>query len=57
MDRIEQSEKRMMTELARHPQASHEQSIKLLATIDDKYADLPGRVSRLEGTVFPNERR
>jgi hypothetical protein len=57
MDRIEQSEKRMMTELARHAQASHEQSIKLLATIDDKYTDLPGRVSRLEGAVFPNERR
>ena len=57
MDRIEQSEKRLMMELARHTQANHEASIRLLAAIDDKYTDLPGRVSRLEGAVFPHEGR
>jgi TolA-binding protein len=57
MARIEQSEKRLMTELARHTQANHEASLRLLAAIDDKYTDLPGRVSRLEGTVFPHDRR
>jgi chromosome segregation ATPase len=52
---IEQSEKRLMMELARHAQANHEASRTLLAAIDDKYADLPGRVSRLEGAMFPDE--
>ena len=57
MARIEQSEKRLMMELARHTQANHEASVRLLAAIDDKYTDLPGRVSRLEGAVFPPEGR
>ncbi len=57
MARIEQSEKRLIMELARHTQANHEASMKVLAVIDDKYTDLPGRVSRLEGAVFPHERR
>jgi chromosome segregation ATPase len=57
MARIEQSEQRLMMELARHSQANHEASVRLLAAIDDKYTDLPGRVSRLEGAVFPHERR
>jgi uncharacterized protein (DUF3084 family) len=54
---LEQSEKRLMTELARHAQANHEASLKFLAAIDDKYTDLPKRVSRLEGAVFPHEPR
>jgi len=54
---IEQSEKRLIMELARHSRANHEASVKLLATIDDKYTDLPTRVNRLEGAVFPDERR
>jgi hypothetical protein len=57
MARIEQSEKRLLMEIARHTQANHEASVRLLAAIDDKYTDLPGRVSRLEGAVFPHERR
>jgi len=57
MARIEQSEKRLMMEIARHTQANHEVSMRLLAAIDDKYTDLPGRVSRLEGAVFPDDRR
>jgi chromosome segregation ATPase len=54
---FEQSEKRLMTDLARHAQANHEASLKFLAAIDDKYTDLPKRVSRLEGAVFPHEPR
>jgi hypothetical protein len=56
MARIEQSEKRLMMELARHSQANHEASLRLLAAIDDKYSDLPGRMSRLEGAMFPHGR-
>jgi hypothetical protein len=54
---IEQAEKRLVMEIARHTQANHEASVRLLAAIDDKYTDLPGRVSRLEGAVFPHEPR
>jgi len=54
---IEQSEKRLLMEIARHTQANHEAAMRLLAAIDDKYTDLPGRVNRLEGAVFPHERR
>jgi hypothetical protein len=61
MDRVmkylEQSEKRLSAELARHAQANYEASLKFLAAIDDKYTDLPKRVSRLEGAVFPYEPR
>jgi len=47
MARIEQSEKRLLMELARHTQANHEASIRLLAAIDDR--GLPPGGSAAEG--------
>ena len=39
-------------ELARHTRASYEDASTQISVIDEKYADLPGRVSRLETTVL-----
>src|SRR5262249_1711833 len=55
--RMDEREERLMQELARLARAQHEENIKLLAVFDDKYKDLPGRVTRLETTVFPDEQR
>jgi hypothetical protein len=35
-------------ELARHARASHEASLAEVRVVDEKYADLPGRVATLE---------
>src|SRR6185436_4042711 len=48
---LQASEKRMTAELARHANAIHEAVAKHISVIDEKYADLPGRVSRLETIV------
>jgi len=48
---------RLMTELARHTRAIQETLSAQLSTFDDKYADLPARVSRLEAVVFVPEQR
>jgi len=50
-------EQRLLTDLARHTKAAFEAMAMQVSAIDDKYAELPGRVSRLEATVFPPERR
>jgi hypothetical protein len=50
--RIDASEQRLLTELARHTKAIHESMATQISIIDEKYADLPGRVSRLETKVF-----
>jgi chromosome segregation ATPase len=50
-------EKRLQEDLARHSRANHEDTVKQIAAIDQKYADLPPRVSKLEGEVFPHRRR
>jgi hypothetical protein len=50
--RIDASEQRLLTELARHTKAIHESMAAQISIIDEKYADLPGRVSRLEAKVF-----
>jgi hypothetical protein len=44
-------ERRLIAELGRHTKASAEELTTRIAVIDDKYADLPGRVKRLEGAV------
>ena len=49
---IAQSEQRLNAELARHAGALYESMSTLISASDEKYADLPGRVSRLETTVF-----
>jgi len=46
-------EQRLLTDLARHTKAACEMMAMQISAIDDKYAELPGRVSRLEATVFP----
>ena len=45
---------RMSAEIARHTRAVQEEMRSQVAVIDDKYKDLPGRVSRLEAAVFPS---
>jgi hypothetical protein len=47
----------MFTELARHTRAIQESMSTQISVVDDKYDDLPARVSQLEATVFPPERR
>jgi hypothetical protein len=46
--RITESEKRMVSEIARHTQAVLESMAKQISVVDEKYQDLPGRTDRLE---------
>jgi len=46
--RIERSQQEVLAELARHTAAIYEAISKDLSVVDEKYADLPGRVRRLE---------
>jgi hypothetical protein len=55
--RIDSSEQRLVAALAHHTAASHEAMLAQLAAIGEPYADLPGRVSRLEAAVFVSRRR
>ena len=48
---------RLMTELARHTRASQEAMSAQISVFDEKYADLPARVTRLEATVLAPDRR
>ena len=54
---IEGSEQRLLTELARHAQAIQEAMSTHISVIDEKYADLPARVKRLETRVFRTKGR
>jgi hypothetical protein len=54
---INQAEQRLLAELARHTRAMQEGLSKQVTVIDEKYADLPGRVNRLEGAVFEPKQR
>ena len=54
---VEASETRLLSELARHTKASQEATTTLIAATDDKYADLPGRVSSLEQAASGPARR
>jgi hypothetical protein len=42
----------LQIDLARHINALHESMMTMLRSHDEKYTDLPGRVSRLESAVF-----
>jgi hypothetical protein len=55
--RIAGSERRLLAELARHCNSIQESLSKQLSVIDEKYADLPVRVTRLEAKVFARKRR
>ena len=57
IERIDGTEQRLLTELARHTSAAQEDMSTQISVIDDKYDDLPVRVSLLEATVFPPRRR
>jgi chromosome segregation ATPase len=57
IDEMRLLEQRLMEDLARHTRANHEAMQTQLAAIDEKYADLPGRVNRIEATVFAPDRR
>jgi hypothetical protein len=54
---IEASEQRLLTELARHVRAIQEALSTQISVIDEKCADLPVRVKRLETTVLRSKRR
>jgi len=57
LEAIKASEQRLLAELARHTRASYEATLSEISVIDDKYAGLPPRVSRLEKEVFDPGRR
>ena len=48
LERIDSVEQRLLAELARHTRASYEDMSAQISVIDEKYADLPLRVSKLE---------
>ena len=54
---IERTEQRLSAELARHMGTIQESMSALFAASDEKYADLPGRVNRLEAAVFAPQSR
>jgi chromosome segregation ATPase len=51
-DHLQQTEQRLLAELARHTSAIHEAMRTEIKASFEPLADLPGRVSRLEATVF-----
>ena len=55
--RIYESEQRLHEDLAMLAKAHQESRATLISVIDEKYADLPARVKRLEGAVFRTKRR
>ncbi|HET7504235.1 MAG TPA: hypothetical protein VFK02_24610 [Kofleriaceae bacterium] len=57
VERFDGLEQRLRADLAQHVNVIFERTSAMIAVIDDKYADLPGRVSRLETTVFPRGQR
>jgi hypothetical protein len=48
LERIEASEQRLLDELGRHINAAFEAVSAQISAVDEKYADLPARVRRLE---------
>ncbi len=57
---LQQSEQRLHAKLARHTSAIHESMRAQVTASAEPYADVPGRVSRLETAVFgpkPRTRR
>jgi hypothetical protein len=49
---IDRGLQQLQIDLARHANALHESMAAMIRGLDDKYADLPGRVGRLESAVF-----
>jgi hypothetical protein len=57
IERIDGTEQRLSAELARHAGAIHESMSAMFAASDEKYADLPGRMNRVEAAVFAPKQR
>jgi hypothetical protein len=57
IERIDGTEQRLSAELARHVGAIHESMVAWFAASDEKYADLPGRMKRVEAAVFAPKQR
>jgi hypothetical protein len=57
LEPLQGMEQRLLAELARHTKASQESTSKEISVIDEKYGDLPGRVSRLEADALARRRR
>jgi hypothetical protein len=55
--RTDRMQRELQLDLARHANALHEWLTSMLRAHDEKYADLPARVNRLESAVFTPERR
>jgi hypothetical protein len=51
-ERIDRTAQELHVDLARHATALYESMATLISASDEKYEDLPGRVSRLEARVF-----
>jgi len=49
---IDRGHRQLQIDLARHANALHESMATMVRGLDDKYADLPGRVRQLESAVF-----
>jgi hypothetical protein len=54
---IESLEKRLLVELARHVTAFQEAVSTQIAVVDEKYAELPARVGRLEAGASARKKR
>jgi hypothetical protein len=52
----ERLEQRLSAQMARHSNALFERLESLVSVVDEKYQDLPARVTRLEGRVFKRSR-
>jgi hypothetical protein len=52
IERMEGLEQRLLAELARHTKAISESMATQISIIDERYADLPARMSRVEANVF-----
>jgi hypothetical protein len=57
IERIDGTEQRLSAELARHVGAIHEAMSAWFAASDEQYADLPGRMNRVEAAVFAPKQR
>jgi hypothetical protein len=57
MTAVEGMEARLMQEMARHASANQESLSVQIAVVDQKYADLPPRVARLERAAAKRTRR
>lgn len=56
VDRMQRFEQTMQADFARWAKAIHESLMQTVGVVDDKYKDLPGRVTKLERKVLAGKR-